>query len=453
MPVVADLPDTLAADLQDQVLRICTELCSAGPLIMVLSFAGRLDEARLARAARLLLDAEPILGCRFEPHPVRPVWRRRDDLDSRGWCVVHTVEDPEERIRDLLIPKAKHLDQNFLAHLIRHPGGDTLLVWMSHLIADGFAAGECASLLATLYTRLAGEPDYRPEVNPAPRDGQQWMADLTFRDTLRILRRDIVDALQAGRRVHGFERDYEAFRAAPPVAAEFVKCRIAAPLVTAIDHAAAARACTRNELLCAAFLRAFADFAWQGAAAKARVGLTVDLRSYAPARRRHATCSMVGITYVSIGPDLGAGFDDTLAQVRAVLRRQKKGLMGAANPLFVRYLARMPFRKKRVMVEKILRKVMRRPMPPTFSNGGRLRAAKLRFDGAAPFDAGFVVYPCPLPLFLVGALEYQGAVTLTSCFQPSELSRDRVQALLERMVRELPVDAAAETAAPAEEVA
>ena len=46
--------------------------------------------------------------------------------------------------------------------------------------------------------------------------------------------------------------------------------------------------------------------------------------------------------------------------------------MGAANPLYVRFLTRMSFRRKRAMVEKILRRTMRRPMPPTFSNGGRL---------------------------------------------------------------------------------
>jgi NRPS condensation-like uncharacterized protein len=454
MSVVPALPDVLHADLQDQILRICTELGCAGPMIMMMSFAGRLDEARLARAVRLMLDAEPILGFRFESHPIRPVWRRRDDLDSRGWCIVHEVEDPEALVRSLLTPRPEHLEQNFLVHLARHPGGDTVLIWMSHLIADGFATSQCASLLAMIYSRLAAEPDYQPERNIAPRDSQQWMADLTFRDMLRIIRRDVVDALQARGPVHGLNRDYETFRATPPADADFARHRIPAPVVTAMDRVAVTHGCTRNDLLSAAFIRAFADFAWQGPAAKARVGLTVDLRSYAPVRRRHATYSMVGITYVSVGPDLGATFNDTLALVTAVTRRQKKALMGAANPLYVRFLTRMSFRRKRAMVEQILRRTMRRPMPPTFSNGGRLNSAKLRFDGIAPADAGFVVYPCPLPLFLVGAMEYEGAVTLTACFQPAELSRERVQMLLQRVQREIPTDlAAAEAAFVVKEIA
>jgi len=444
MSVVSALPDAFPADLQEQVVRICAELGCAGPLIMVLSFAAPLDETRLARAARLMLDAEPILGCRFESDPARPVWRRRDDLDRQSWSRVHTAADPEQAIRSVLTPIPEHLDQNFLVHLIHHPGGDTLLLWMSHLIADSFATGECASLLAMLYTRLADEPDYRPEPNLAPRDGQQWMADLTFRDTLRIFGRDVADALRARGRAHAFERDYDAFRATVPTGADFVRHRIPATAVAAIDRAAAARDCTRNDLLSTAFLRAFADFAWQGQAAKARVGLTVDLRIYALARRRQATCSMVGVSYVSIGPDLGIGFDDTLARVTAVIRRQKKALMGAVNPIYIRHLTRMPFHKKRALIEKLLRKALSRPMPPTFSNGGRLRAAKLRFDGAAPVDAGFVVFPVPLPLFLVSAFEYEGAVTLTACFQPTEQARDRVRALLERIEREIPIEATSE---------
>ena len=110
MSVVSGLPEVLHTDLHDQLVRICTELGCAGPFIMVLPFAVPLDEARLGRAARLMLDAEPILGCRFEPDPVRPVWRRRDDLDRERWCVVHTVAHPEELIRSLLTPRPEHLD-------------------------------------------------------------------------------------------------------------------------------------------------------------------------------------------------------------------------------------------------------------------------------------------------------------------------------------------------------
>lgn len=445
--------DTFPADLQAQVVHICSELGSAGPMMLAMTFAGRLDATRLARAARLLVDAEPILGCRFEPDARPPVWRRRGDLDQETWCVVHTVDDPDPVIRRLLEPVPAHRDDSLRLHLLRCPDGDRLLMWISHLLADSYAAGECAGALAEIYSRLGADPGYRPEPNPGPYDTETWMTDITFRDVLRIVRRDMVDALQARGPVHGFQRDYEAFRAPRPIEAAVVQHRIPPAVVQAMDRTAAARRCTRNDLLTAGFLRAFAGFAGRGPRAKAQVGLTVNLRSYAPARARPVPASMVGVSQVSIGPDLGASFDATLAQVTAVTRRQKQALMGAANPLFVRLIGLMSFRQKRAMVRMMIRKTMRRPMAPMFSNAGRISAARLRFDGVSPVDAGFVVFPVSLPMFLVGALEYAGAVTLTSCFQRADLAPDRVAELLRQMVQEIPVALAADTPELAREIA
>lgn len=437
----SDGTQTFSSDLQAQVVHLASEIGCAGPILMVMSLSARLDAARLARAARLLLDAEPVLGCWFDTKPRQPVWRWRDDLDRAEWCVVHPDQDPDDLARALLKPAPEHLDQTFRLHLLQRPSGDVLMMWISHLLADSYAAGECAGVLADIYTRLAEDPDYRPEPNQPADATEPWMVDITWRDMLRIVRRDITDAIQCRGPVHGFRRPYEEFQTQRGTAAEFVRHRILPERVAALDRAARARRCTRNDLLTTGFLRAFSEFAWQGPGAKAQVGLTVNLRSYAPARDRQPTCSMVGLTRVSVGPELGSTFDDTLAQVTAVLTRQKKALMGAANPLIVRVMGAMSFTRKRAMVLRMVRKDMRQTMVPTFSNAGRLNAARLRFDGVAPDDAGFLVYPISLPLFLVGAVEYQGAVTLTVCFQPSDLSRERVQQFLKRIVEEIPPDA------------
>lgn len=432
--------DTIPSDLQAQVVHLASEIGCAGPILMVMPFSAHLDPARLARAARLLVDAEPILGCWFDTKPRQPVWRRRDDLDQTEWCMVHPDQDPDDLARALLTPTPEHLSQVFRLHLLQRASGDVLMMWISHMLADSYATAECASLLADIYTRLGQNPDYLPEPNPAPHENEPWTADITWKDVLRIVRRDLVDALQSRGPVHGFRRGYQAFQAAGTPAADFVRHRVRPELVSSLDRAAAARRCTRNDLLTTGLLRAFAEFAWQGPRAKAQLGLTVNLRSYAPARERQATCSMVGLARVTVGPDLGRSFDGTLAQATAVLRRQKKALMGAANPWMVRVLAGMSFTRKRGMVRRMIRRGMRRAMSPTFSNAGRISAAGLRFDGVTPDDAGFLVHPVALPLFLVGAVEYQGAVTLTVCFQPSDLPRDRVRQFLERIVEEIPRD-------------
>ena len=433
--------ETYPADLQAQIIRLTSEIGCAGPVLLVMTFEGRLDPTRLARAARLLLDAEPMLGCRFVSGPGRPHWRRRDDLDTTAWCFVRETDDVDAVLRELMTPVPEHIERTIRLHLLRRPDGDTLVMWITHMLADAYAARECAGLLGEIYTRLREEPGYRPETNPAAPMPDSWMRTISLRDKLRILRRDIADAREGRGMVHSFDRDFETFTQTPPIGADFVKVRIGPNVLTAIDRAARQRGNTRNELLTASFLRVFADFAPRGPTAKAQVALTVDLRRFAPKVPQLRTYSMVGMTRVTVRYESGDPFDATLAQVKAVLDRQKKALMGAANPLLVGLFNRLPPRRVQAMIRGMARKVIDRPMAPNFSNAGRAEPDALRFDGTPPRDCGLVVFPAGLPLFMVTAMEYAGTLTLTCCFQPADLKADVVRGFLERVVNDCPADA------------
>ena len=433
--------ETYPADLQAQIVHLTSEIGCAGPVLLVMTFESRLDPTRLARAARLLLDAEPMLGCRFVAGPGRPHWRRRDDLDTTAWCFVRETDDVDAVLRELMTPVPEHIERTIRLHLLRRPDGDTLVMWITHMLADAYAARECAGLLGQIYTRLREEPGYRPETNRAAPMPDSWMRTISLRDKLRILCRDIADAREGRGMVHSFDRDFETFTRTPPTGADFVKVRIGPNALAAIDRAARQRGNTRNELLTASFLRVFADFAPRGPTAKAQVALTVDLRRFAPRVPQLRTYSMVGLTRVTVRHESGDPFDATLAQVKAVLDRQKKALMGAANPLLVALFNRLPPRRVQAMIRGMARKTIDRPMAPSFSNAGRAEPDALRFDGAPPRDCGLVVFPAGLPLFMVTAMEYAGTLTLTCCFQPTDLTADAVRGFLERVVNVCRADA------------
>ena len=338
--------ETYPADLQAQIIRLTSEIGCAGPVLFVMTFEGRLDPTRLTRAARLLLDAEPMLGCRFVTGPGRPYWRRRDDLDTDTWCLVRETDDPDAVLRELMTPVPEHIERTFRLHLLRRPDGDTLVMWVTHMLADAYAARQCAGLLGEIYSRLREEPGYRPETNPATPMPDSWMRTISFGDALGILRRDVADAREGRGMVHSFDRDFATFARTPPTGADFVKVRIGPNALAAIDRAARQGGNTRNELLTASFLRAFSDFASRGPTAKAQVALTVDLRRFAPRVPQLRTYSMVGMTRVTVRYAAGDPFDTTLKQVKAVLDRQKKALMGAANPLMVRMFEWLPPRAR-----------------------------------------------------------------------------------------------------------
>ncbi len=54
----------------------------------IAEFDGKLDEERLARAMRLLMDAEPVLGSRFVNHWRSPWWQRDEGLATEDFFSV-----------------------------------------------------------------------------------------------------------------------------------------------------------------------------------------------------------------------------------------------------------------------------------------------------------------------------------------------------------------------------
>lgn len=432
----AGSPRLRSLGLEDEVIWICEGLGCAGPILLVLDFADRLDAAVLARAARLLPEAEPALACRIEVSDWGPAWRPLDSLDARTWFTHHETEDPETVIRAVLTPRPEHREATFHLHHVRHKTGDTLLVWLTHVIGDGFWAYGCAYRLAEICTRLAEDPGHRPEPNAARPVGLEWMSRLGWRDTLRIVRRELTTALRSRGPVRGFRRTYDDFRAAGAPGAAHLVHRLSADTVTGIDRAAT-RGASRNDMLLAAFARALGDFVEPGSGARTRLGLTVDLRRFAPEADPRAPGNMVGIAYVTVGPDLGPRFADTLALVAAETTRQKRGLMGVGNPLFVKVLGMLSHRRRVRLVERILRRTMSGPLPPTLSNAGTLDAGRLSFAGNVPETAEVAFYPATLPQFLISVLRYRDRIALTACFQPSDLPPESVQALLQRVEAEI----------------
>lgn len=85
MNTKAEIPATLPVEFVDRTVYVGGELgFYRAQLGGVVLFDGRLDEARLGRALRHLLDAEPVLGCRLVANAVPPVWQRLDGHRQGG---------------------------------------------------------------------------------------------------------------------------------------------------------------------------------------------------------------------------------------------------------------------------------------------------------------------------------------------------------------------------------
>jgi NRPS condensation-like uncharacterized protein len=410
--------DTIPTEFQDQVPQIFASYGATGRLYMVLDFASPLKAGVVRQATRRLLDAEPVLGCRFDDSGVVPVWRRRDDLDSDpGFAVLDDVEDVEgETVKVASAAFDAVHSRNVTVHLLRHRDGDRLILGVSHVVADGGAVMLAVERFAALYSGIAEDPDFRLPANTAPRDSFRWLTDFSLRDKLKVVWRDLGDLPRMLRRQQGFLRPRAAFAAAARTRPSVAKVTIPAERLAEIDAAAKVRMLSRNDALLAGFARAFIAFCHGDPRRPLQIVMPIDLRRYAEVESRPAICNLGGITSVFIEPDLGERFRDTLGRVSRSMARNRRSFMGAANPFVARLFSAMAYARKRRAIDRMLEKGLNKPAPPTFTNVGQIRERRIRFGGSSPDNVTLYGMPLSLPLVVVAATEYRRAMTLTMSY-------------------------------------
>jgi NRPS condensation-like uncharacterized protein len=156
--------------------------CMQSMLEMVLgsrlTFTERLDPATLARAVRLLLDMEPVLGCWFDERPLRATWVRCLDLDTSVPFSIADSDDPDRDAATFHSTRFGPRSPRLAVLLLRSQEHDDLCVRFDHVAGDGWSAKEVTHLLAETYTHLSGDPEYVPpqRLAPRPTHADVWQA-------------------------------------------------------------------------------------------------------------------------------------------------------------------------------------------------------------------------------------------------------------------------------------
>jgi NRPS condensation-like uncharacterized protein len=429
------VPDTIATEFQDQVAGIFASFGATGCLHLVLDFAAPLDPEVLRQAMRRLLDAEPVLGCRFDDSG-EPVWRRREDLDADpGFSLVDDVEDLEAETTKIVCAMFDiRRTANVMVRLLRHRGGERLILAVSHVVADGGAMIMALERLATLYSGIAEDPDFRLPPNSASRHSFSWLTGFGARDKLKVLLRDLAEIPRMLQRQQGFQRSRAEFDAAERTRPALASVSVSADRLAAIDAASKARGLSRNDLLVAGFARAFIAFCRGDPGRPLRIVMPVNLRRFAEAESRPAICNLGGIANITIEPDLGAGFGDTLDRAVREMARQRKAFMGAANPYLARLFAAMAYARKKRLLDRMMDKGLAKPVPPTFTNVGRIQERRIRFAGTPPVRVALYGAPLPLPMVVVAAVEYSRTMTLTMSYDLNDYAAADVERFLADIV-------------------
>jgi NRPS condensation-like uncharacterized protein len=400
-----------------------------------LEFAGNLDEHLLTQASDLLLDVEPVLGCRLVVDPPGPHWQ---SVPKSQRAILRTARssDEYERVRSTGLNATRGVQVALC--LWRGERGDRLLVKMTHAVGDGVALQFLTGRLGALYSQLRRDAGYRPSHrNDATRDFAQILSSIPTRAYPRIFWdfASFTAPRLFPRRTHFLPLPNESVGPFVPV----LKHLPSAHVSFLSRYGKARGGATLNDVFLAAAYRALVSYApWDGKSAL-RIGITVDLRRWClDDRQRDTICNLSSFECPYLIRNLGRTFDETLANVSALTRRRKQSWPGVAiavvGHLFVR----------RQSYQDLVRATQRRrsrsdakpARPLTLSNEGRLDKSRLLFAEHTPLSAHILPPFMELPALHICLSGYDGALTM-AVVTPQN-GQAMVGGFLDALVRELP---------------
>ena len=427
------IPTIIPAEFVDRTVCVGAEIgyyrLELGGIV---SFDGRLDEARLRRATRLLIDAEPVLGCRFESDAVPPVFRRLDELDPARLLEVRDSGHPgEDAAAFIAHPFDSHSDPQVRVMLLHGPASDTLAVQVGHLAADGGALKDVLYLLGEIYRTLADRPDFEPEPNldgvrsPMARAGLiERLGSLSGSD-LKTPPSDPAwyVPLLGGRG-----------------SASYVSASVESDVFRPSLRLAKAAGATANDVILTALYRTLWRLSGVSPGAQTPLMFTCELRKHLPSGTKTAIANISSATWVSVPPADDEGFDGTLSRVAAATREWKRSGAGRGSAIGIPIIHKLTRRKGLTFIRKIMSP--KEEVDPTrgavlLTNMGVVDADRLAFGADVPVADSWLLAPVSPMGAGLAASAFRDRLHLAAGVEFASMSEDLVNEVLTGTANEI----------------
>ena len=298
---------------------------------LILTFDSKLDQARLRKALRLLMDAEPLLGCCFVRNWLKPYWQRlpEHELDSASLLEVVDValDSAIEEQSDIFFRDQIDLFKGpqIKALLLKEKSTDRLIIKIQHLMCDAGGFKNLLNLLSDIYTKLGDQPDLRPAANTGSRSLHQIYRRFSFRELIRIFYHGCLQfsALSFPPKVEKYTTNWDRSGNLGYVFKRFPKER-----VLEVKQYAQEKGVTINDLFVSALLRATVKQLNLNGRGWLRLPGTVDLRRYIPGGRTEGLCQVSSLYTINIRADQCTKPDEALAIVKRQMDHYKRNYIG-----------------------------------------------------------------------------------------------------------------------------
>lgn len=422
-PTSANVQDRLIYAARNRLLNLQNQA--------VLELKGRLNENRLARAVRLSIEAEPILGSRFIERKYHPYWQRFIDLDSIEWFSLEETLDKQKAInRFLTTPLNNEHEQQLKVKLIRSKENDTLCVKISHACCDGGGLKAYQQILAGIYTQLSNDEDYTLGLNVGVR-----------RDPNYILGNlGIVNLINAWEPKQAPLQPTWAFPFCPcePDEQMITIRRLSSKYVEALSSYAHKRGTSMNDLVLTAFYRAMFIMLDPPPGKPKEILITVDLRRYLRDGKANAINNLSSAVSARISRVPGESFEKTLARVSAATAQIKRKQPGIHVAVLFGLLSLLSYEQNGNFVRGIKKWLMQTgKCSPVLSNVGSISKSTIWFGKTPVVDAYQVSPAIYAPGFMLGVCKYNSYLTFTVSYYKPCTPQEKVEQFLEIILHEL----------------
>jgi NRPS condensation-like uncharacterized protein len=395
---------------------------------LTLELDGAVDHPRLARALHLLLEAEPVLRCRFTPGLFRAYWREREDIDRLELCRLIPTVDLRRDLHEFMAGPIDPCRDPLIQVGVFRSATDTVCIKICHVAMDGGGFKQLVHRLTTLYRALAIDPSsVLPPDLASDRSQGQVLRGFPLRERLRAFF------------TQPFHRKAWSFPylAGPPGDVTFSE-RTLGVKVPALREAAKARGATITDALMAGFVRAVFETTATPAGVPLPFTVAMDLRRYLPAPEAAALCNLSSLAWIELVKRPGASIDETLADVHRTLAAAMSDKPGIGLAM-VMELAAVLGHAAFVAGNRIRIRLARRQGRefPSLSNVGVMDPRGVDFGDARVTMTRFygsVIYP---PTFYIVSGSFQNVLYLTVSYPRSVVPGDLVERVLDRVVREV----------------
>lgn len=403
---------------------------------VILRMDGHLDAVRMRRAFRLLLDAEPLLGCRFVERWWRPFWERLPNLDEMDVCPFVETENVQEAVNRFLLGANDPTEGPQARACIVRGDVDTVVFRLNHEVTDVGAAKELLVLLLSIYDQLARDPAYRPEPNlEGSRSMRQVSRRLSFLQKLKVIRRVYRDW-----RIRRFPPGdwYFPSSNAPPEGGRIAIRRID-PATFAPVHSFCRRyGLSVNDVLIAAFCRALFGIIKPEPGLPLRLRMTADQRRWLPSGRGEGIGNLSGGYVLRLTGGLGDTLEETAGRVHKEIDSLKNDLIGLGPWITMPLLKWIPFAWTKKLVHRLFLKMKdAQPLPPRVTNAGRMTTDYMVFGDVKVADFSFAGPLTHPPDFQLNFIGIDQTLCLSLSHYESGIEAATIEDLFDRIEKEL----------------